>query len=90
MLPYTEEHNLFIPMIKKMNILVGLVKTTNALLANVLQGGMSDMGMKAFREKEQEQELTDSALSHFKMQLHIRVTPIHDPQLGNWVKNMKT
>jgi hypothetical protein len=39
-----------------MNVLIGLVKTTNALLANILQGGVSDIGMNAFREKEQGQD----------------------------------
>jgi hypothetical protein len=105
-----------------MNILIGLVKSTNALLDNILQGSMLDMGMNAFREKEQEQELTNPALKSlrdavaamtphptlaarfhkpfvtndtslllFKQEYkNIRVTPAHDPQLGNWVKNMKT
>ncbi len=42
-------------MIKKMNILIGLVKATNALLANIPQGGMSDTVMNAIRVKEQGQ-----------------------------------
>ncbi len=46
-----------------MNILIGLVKSTNAVFANVLQSGMSDMGMDAFGEKEQGQELADPALT---------------------------
>jgi hypothetical protein len=43
-------------MIKKKNILIGLVKMTNALLDGLLQGGMVGMGVKGFRVKEQEQE----------------------------------
>jgi hypothetical protein len=109
-------------MIKKMNDLIGLVKDIHALLANVLQGGMLDMGMNAIGEKEQGQALTDPMLKVLRDELaamkphpslaarfhkafvaqynklllfkqeygNVRVSPAHDEQLANWVKNMKT
>ncbi len=52
--------------------MVRLVKTRNTLLANILQCGMSDMGMNAFEEKEQGQVLTEPA--SFCNKLHQFVT----------------
>jgi hypothetical protein len=43
------------PVIKKMNVLIGLLKSTNALLVNVLQGGTLDTGID-LGEREQGQE----------------------------------
>jgi hypothetical protein len=115
-----EKHtNLLMPFMKKMNVLIGLAKTSNALLVNVLQGGMFS---EAFGENAQGQVLTDPMLKALRDQLaamspnpnlaarfhkafltqynklllfkqeydNVRVSPAHDEQLSNWVKNMKT
>jgi hypothetical protein len=77
-------------MIKKMKVLIGLVKTTNALLAYVLQSGMLNMEMKAFGEKEQGQELTDPALKTLRDAVAARTphptlaTRLHKPFVKNY------
>jgi hypothetical protein len=54
------------PMIKKINVLIVLAKTTNALLGNVILGGMF---LDAFGENEQGQELTDPMLKVLRDQV---------------------
>ncbi len=73
------------PMTKKMNVLIRLVKTVNALLASLLQGDNVGMKMKSFtvNEQEEEQELFNPLLKKFRNQLSA-MTP--HPTLGRFHK----
>ena len=67
-------------MIKKMNILIGLVKSTNAVTP-----------LPTLAARFHKPFVTNyTNLLLFKQEYsNVRVMPAHDPQLGNWVKNMK-
>ena len=110
---------MLLPLMKKMNTMIGLLKKTYGLLGNIMLGGMMVDGIG---ENAQGQDLTDPTLKTLKDKLgamsphptlaarfhkaflqnytklllykqqygNVRVSPAHDEQLANWVKNMKT
>ncbi len=110
---------MLLPLMKKMNTMIGLLEKTYVLLGNIIMGGMMAEGIG---ENAQGQDLTDPMLKTLKDKLaamsphptlaarfhkaflqnytklllfkqeygNVKVSPAHDEQLANWVKNMKT
>jgi hypothetical protein len=106
------------PIMKKLNVVIGLLERTCAALIDIYAGGT----VEGIGENAQGQDLTDPTLKSLRDKLaaipphpslaarfhkafvlnfnkllffkqeygNVRVSPVYDEQLANWVKNMKT